>query len=152
MEMTTMSVAKMNVWAASPCVAGLMKATPAQHMPYRNSAALILLRHVCVSASSRGALANCRHSATRMPLATKTVASHNNNSRDGAQNMGPMATMMARRGVAIAADSSLRTNMARSSYSNSGLLPDLEASFSRAACTPRKGGPLAPGGGGGGGW
>ena len=73
-----------------------------------------------------------------MPLATNMVASQNSNSREGAQNMAPMATMMARRGVAIAADSSLRTNIDRSSYSNSGWLPDLEASFSRAACTLRK--------------
>ena len=73
-----------------------------------------------------------------MPLATNMVASQNSNSREGAQNMAPMATMMARRGVAIAADSSLRTNMDRSSYSNSGLLPDLEASFSRTVCTLRK--------------
>jgi len=32
-EMTTRSEAKMKVWAASPCVSGLMKATPAQVTP-----------------------------------------------------------------------------------------------------------------------
>ncbi len=60
-----------------------------------------------------------------MPLATNTVASHSSSSRGGAQNMAPMATMMARSGVVTAADSSFLTNIIRSSYSNSGLAPDL---------------------------
>ena len=60
-----------------------------------------------------------------MPLDTNTVPSQINRSWAGAQNMAPMATMTARSGVVTAADSSFRTNMSSSSYSNSGLPPDL---------------------------
>jgi hypothetical protein len=60
-----------------------------------------------------------------MPLATSTVASQSRSSRGGAQNMAPMATMMASSGVVTAADSSFFTNISKSSYSNSGFAPDL---------------------------
>ncbi len=73
-----------------------------------------------------------------MPLDTNTVPSQSRSSRGGAQNIAPMATMTASSGVVTAADSSLRTNINRSSYSNSGLAPDLYVSFSRASCTLRK--------------
>ena len=86
---------------------------------------MILARHIGVVASSRGALMNCRHRLIKMPLATNTVPSQISSSRGGAQNMAPMATMMASSGVVTAADSSFRTNIRSSSYSNSGLPPDL---------------------------
>jgi hypothetical protein len=53
--------------------------------------------------------------AMRMPLATNTAASQSRRLCAGAQNMAPMATMIASSGVVTAADSSFFTNIIRSS-------------------------------------
>ncbi len=70
-----------------------------------------------------------------MTLETTTSVSHRQPWAQGAQNMEASAKMAASAQMVTAAASSLRANMARSSYSNSGLVSPPRVRRSRAAFT-----------------
>ena len=131
MASRTISEASMKTCEAASAVPSPTTAMPPQVMPLRSSSQTNLRRHLSTFTSLCGSARNWRQAAIMKNLAEMTVASHAEAWITGAQNIEASEKITASSGRVTRADSSLRTSMASSSYSNSGFRTVLCASLAR---------------------
>ena len=129
MASTTMSVAKMKICDENTSSLGAVSVSPtpisakqASATPLSSSSMTKRRRHRPTLTCAGGTARKRRAWSTSATLAPITMNSQTTASIVGAQNMQAMANSAYSAGMVTAAPSSLRANMVRSSYSNSGLM------------------------------
>ena len=148
---STMRDVRMKTWLAASAPSRPTTAMPPQAMPLPSSSQVNLLRQVSTLTSPRGCARKRWQAAIMKNFMAMTVASHAEACTTGAQNIEASEKMTASSGSVTRADSSLRANIDRSSYSNSGFrLGSLRAGARAArgcAPAPPPAGPWRVGGG-----
>ena len=99
-----------------------ISAKPASATPLRSSSMTKWRRHKRMLTCADGKARKRRAWSSRATLAPITMINQTTASIVGAQNMQAMANSAYSAGMVTAAPTSLRANMVRSSYSNSGLM------------------------------